>query len=110
MSAEPEPTSEPEPLPEIVVRPIAEEEISEAFRWYEDKAEGLGSEFMRALDASLSAIQRYPASYAVVHKQMRRALLRRFPYSVIYLYENDKIIVLACFHASRDPKQWKKRG
>ena len=101
--------SEDEMLPEIVIRPEAEAEISEAFRWYEDKNEGLGSEFMRALDASLSYIQRNPMAYAVIHKQMRRALLRRFPYSVIYLIEGGKIVVLACFHASRDPKQWKKR-
>ena len=98
--------SEDEPIPEIVIRPEAESEISEAFRWYEDKNEGLGSEFMRALDASLSHIQRNPMAYAVIHKQMRRALLRRFPYSVIYLIEGGKIVVLACFHASRDPKQW----
>lgn len=102
-------TSEDASLPEIRIRPEAEAEVSEAFRWYEDKSEGLGSEFMRALDASLSYIQRNPAAYAIVHKQMRRALLRRFPYSVIYLIEGDKIIVLARFHASRDPKQWKKR-
>ncbi len=52
-------TSEDDPLPEIRIRPEAEAEISEAFRWYEDKSEGLGSEFMRALDAGLSYIQRY---------------------------------------------------
>ncbi len=102
-------TTEDDPLPEIIVQPEAEAEISEAFRWYEDKNEGLGSEFMRALDASLSSIQRNPTGYAIVHKQMRRALLRRFPYSIIYLLESDKIIVLACFHASRDPKQWRDR-
>lgn len=83
MTAEP---AEDDPLPEIIVQPEAEAEISEAFRWYEDKNEGLGSEFMRALDASLSFIQRNPTGYAIVHKQMRRALLRRFPYSVIYLF------------------------
>ncbi len=97
--------SEDEPLPEIVIRPEAETEISEAFRWYEDENEGLGSEFMRALDASLSYIQRNPAAYAKVYKQMRRAQLGRFSYSVIYLVEGNKIVVLACFHASRDPKQ-----
>jgi len=102
-------TPDDEPLPEIRIRLEAEAEISEAFRWYEDKNEGLGSEFMRALDAGLSYIQRNPTAYPIVHKQMRRALLRRFPYSVNYLLEGDKIIVLACFHASRDPKQWKKR-
>ena len=92
--------------PEIVVRPAAEAEISEAFRWYEDKDEGLGSEFMRALDATLWAIQRAPSGYALVHKQVRRAMLRRFPYGVFYLYESGKMIVIAVFHASRDPKQW----
>lgn len=45
-------------LPPVLVRPAAEEEISEAFRWYEDRSEGLGSEFMRALDACLASVQR----------------------------------------------------
>lgn len=103
-------TDESEPLPEIVVQPEAEADIMEAFRWYEDKNEGLGSEFMRALDASLSFIQRHPTACAIVHKQMRRAVLRRFPYSVIYLAETGKIVILACFHASRDPKQWRNRA
>jgi plasmid stabilization system protein ParE len=103
-------SSEADALPPILVRPIAEEEIAEAFRWYEDKSEGLGSEFMRALDASLASIQRNPLAYAVVHKQIRRAVLRRFPYGVFYLFENDIVIVIACFHASRSPKQWRKRA
>ncbi len=53
--------------PAIVIQPAAETEITQAFRWYEDKSEGLGSEFMRALDATLSAIQRNPTSYAIIH-------------------------------------------
>ena len=103
-------TEEDEPLPEIIMRPVAEAEISEAFRWYEDKSEGLGSEFMRALDAALASIQRNPMAYAVVHKQMRRTLLRRFPYGVIYLFQDNAVIVLGCFHASRNPKQWRNRS
>lgn len=99
----------PDGTPEIIVQPAAEAEISEAFRWYEDKDEGLGSEFMRSLDATLSAIQRSPTGFAVIHKQVRRVMLRRFPYGVFYLYENEKIIVIACFHVSRDPKQWQDR-
>ena len=96
--------------PRLVVRPAAEAEISEAFQWYEDKSIGLGSEFMRAVDASLSAIQRFPTSYAVVYKEIRRAVLRRFPYSLYYLYENDIIVIIACFHGSRDPRHWQDRA
>ena len=102
--------TEDDVLPDIIVQPAAEAEISDAFRWYQDRSEGLGSEFMRALEVSLSLIQRHPTSYAAVHKQMRRAVLRRFPYSVIYLFEERRIVVLACFHASRDPKQWQDRA
>ena len=58
-------------LPDIIVEPAAEAEIAEAFRWYEDKDAGLGSEFMRALDATLSAIQRAPTGYAVLHETSR---------------------------------------
>ncbi len=97
-------------MPEIVVQPAAEAEITEAFRWYESRSEGLGSEFMRALDAALSAVQRNPGSYAAVHGPVRRAMLRRFPYGVFYLLDGEVIVVLACFHASRAPKPWQDDG
>lgn len=73
-------SSEDEPLAEIVIRPEAETEISEAFRWYEDKNEGLGSEFMRALDAGLSCIQRNPAAHPIGYTGLNpRALVKRLP-------------------------------
>ena len=95
--------------PDFVVQPEAEAEISEAFRWYEDKQEGLGSEFMRVVEASFAAIKRYPQSYQVVRGQVRRAVLRRFPYSIFYLAEPDKIVVIGCIQANRNPKIWKRR-
>jgi hypothetical protein len=36
--------------------------------------------------------------------------LRRFPYSLLFLVEDDVLIVIACFHASRDPSRWQKRA
>lgn len=92
------------------IQPEAQAEIVEAHQWYEDKAEGLGAEFVRAVDACFASIERNPTAYAVVHKQVRRALLRRFPYGIFYLVEGETIVVLACFHGSRDPKQWQRRA
>jgi len=46
----------------------------------------------------------------MVHKQVRRALLRRFPYGIFYLVEGDAIPVLACFHGKRDPKVVRQRA
>jgi plasmid stabilization system protein ParE len=93
----------------IVLQPEVEEELQEAFDYYESKSPGLGSEFMRAVDACLSFIDRYPLASAEVHKEVRRALLRRFPYGIFYLIDENKIVVIACFHASRNPRQWQRR-
>jgi hypothetical protein len=51
-----------------------------------------------------------PKHFQVVFKNVRRALLRRFPYSLFFVIEeDDTLLVIACFHASRDPAQWQKR-
>lgn len=94
----------------LILRPEAELDITEAYEWYEERNQGLGSEFVRAVDACLSAIGRNPQAYAVVHEEVRRALLRRFPYGIFYLVEGESIIVLACFHAKRKPKDWQSRN
>ena len=92
------------------IQPEAQAEIQEAYQWYEEKSAGLGAEFVRAVDACLSAIEGNPLAYALVHQQVRRALLRRFPYGIFYLVEDDTIVVIACFHGSRDPEQWLRRA
>jgi plasmid stabilization system protein ParE len=68
----------------IIVRPEAEREIQEAFDWYEERSEGLGAEFLRAADACLSAVQRTPEASQTAHSEVRRALLRKFPYALFY--------------------------
>jgi plasmid stabilization system protein ParE len=98
----------------LLIRPEAQSEIAEAFDWYQERAEGLGDEFVRVLDACLSSILRQPLAYPIVHRNARRALLRRFPYSILYIIEAQEdnletIFVLACFHIRRDPRQWQKR-
>ena len=88
---------------QIRVLPEAESDILDAYRWYEERTEGLGSEFLRAVDASLAFIRRNPLAYHRVHKDMRRVLLRKFPYGLFYVVESDVMVVLACFHVRRDP-------
>lgn len=95
--------------PVFVVQPEAEAEILEAFRWYEDKRAGLGLEFVRIVEACFAAIERYPHSYPIVRGQVRRAVLRRFPYNVFYLADAEKIAVIGCIQANRDPATWQRR-
>jgi len=77
--------------------------------WYEARGRGLGAEFLRSLDAALSNVQRHPALYPIVSSQARRAVLRRFPYSLIYVVHDGDIVIAACIHGSRDPRRWQKR-
>lgn len=94
----------------VVIRPEAEAEIAEAYDYYEAVSDGLGAAFLLAVEACLDSIQRSPEMYAAIYKDIRRWLLRRFPSSICYLVEQEAIIVLACFHVRRDPKQWQRRG
>ena len=94
----------------LVFRPQARVEIRAAEEWYEDRLPGLGLEFVRAVDAALTAIQRFPAAYPVVHGATRQAVLRRFPYSVLFVSEPETIVILACFHQRREPRIWRSRS
>ena len=91
---------------QIIIRPDAEADLQIAFHWYEDEAEGLGSEFLRCIDAAISSIDRSPEAYSFLYKNIRRILVRRFPYGIFYLTEKDRIIVLAVLHFRRDPNRW----
>ena len=94
----------------LTIRPEAETDLAEACRWYEERRHDLGSESPISVEATLESIQRHPQSFPVVHSQIRRALLRRFPYGVFYVVEEHAVAVLAVFHASRDPNRWQNRA
>lgn len=93
----------------LVVRPEAETEMTNAFDWYEDRLPGLGAEFLLCVDAVFSAILRKPQQYPRVHKTARRALTRRFPFEVMFVEDEERVVVLSVFHAKRHPKAWRAR-
>lgn len=89
--------------------PVAQREVEEAFRWYEAQRPGLGYDFLLAMDATIERLRRLPEGNEVVALRTRRALLRRFPYLVLYALEADRIVVTAVFHGRRDPIRWSDR-
>ncbi len=92
-----------------IVAPEAEDDVAEAYGWYEARRVGLGEEFLTAVDACLHDILRWPEANPVVHEEYRRAMLRRFPYSIFYEYRTNTVTVYCVCHNARDPKAWQKR-
>ncbi len=95
--------------PPLSVRSEAEAEIQEAYQWYEMQRRGLGDEFLVAVRQALASVERSPRLYPVIRGKVRRALLSRFPYSILYLAEPESTVVIACFHGKRDPRHWHSR-
>ena len=94
----------------LVVRPAAAADLDEACRWYEAQRSGLGREFLDAIQQVFIAIVEMPGRFRVVHGNVRRALVRRFPYGVFFRTVGDDVVVVGCFHGRRNPRRWKARG
>lgn len=89
---------------ELIIRPESEADIAGAFDWYESRVPGLGSEFLLVLDALFNSIHRNHQIYQEVYRNVRRALTRRFPYSVSFIVEENRIVVLSVFHVKCSPR------
>lgn len=94
---------------ELIVRPEAEEDIAEAFSWYEARRRGLGHDFLLQVDAAFRFLGRDPLVFPEQYKGVRRHLLKRFPYKILYRAKNKKVIILAVIYGGRDPNWIKKR-
>jgi plasmid stabilization system protein ParE len=90
----------------VILRPGAERDIEIARNWYDTQQFGLGEAFLSAVQERLEAIRQFPEACPKIHKTVRRALVRRFPYLIFYLPSPSKIIVLAVLHTSRNPANW----
>jgi toxin ParE1/3/4 len=95
---------------ELIIRPEAQAELAEAFDWYERQRPGLGEELLAHVEAGLAQIRHVPKRNPIIYKQVRRLLIRRFPYSIFYSIDDDRITVLAILHGSRDPRRWQRRA
>lgn len=87
----------------------AERELEDAFWWYERQRSGLGLEFLLGFDAAVEGLRRLPEGHELVALRTRKALLRRFPYLVLYTIEAERLLITAVFHGRRDPHRWSDR-
>ncbi len=94
---------------EVQVRRAAELDIAEAQVWYETQQPRLGGEFRAEVSRIIDRLSETPLIYQIVHRDVRRATVRRFPYLVWYCLINETVTVLACTYAGRNPEKVKAR-
>ena len=80
-------------------------ELEGAYHWYERQREGLGDEFLDELDAAVARIEANPELFPSIRSDFRNCLTRRFPFSLIYTVESDRIVIHAVFDTRRAPSK-----
>jgi plasmid stabilization system protein ParE len=93
----------------LVVRPAAANDLASAYRWYEQRWTGLGEDLLQEALALIDQVLLLPRASPVVHRDTRRALIRRFPYGIFYRLDGDAVIVVAVYHLRRNPRLWQQR-
>jgi plasmid stabilization system protein ParE len=87
----------------------AEEEMIETALFYEAASDGLGNDFLTDVQFGIDSLCKHPHLGHEVGSGLRRALLHRFPFSLVYSVESDAILIVAVAHQGRRPGYWKKR-
>jgi plasmid stabilization system protein ParE len=94
----------------LVITPEAEADMQQASQWYESQRVGLGADFLDRVEKVLDRITFSPEIHAVAYRNVRQTLVRKFPYVVCYILEQDRVDVIAVFHVRRDPSSWQSRA
>ena len=88
---------------------LVRDEVSDAYRYYQSQKPKLGDTFLEALDDIFNQIIDNPDLFPRDFEEVRKALLRKFPFSVYYEVIEEQIFVYSVFHQSRHPENWKNR-
>ena len=89
--------------------PEALEEYLGAVSYYAGISPRLAESFIKAVELGIDEILAYPEAWQLVEEDVRRRLIRRFPFGIYYCIEGDLIMVYAVMHMSRNPNYWRSR-
>ena len=84
-------------------------DLTQAADWYDKQRAGLGAEFAEEAYAAFEALAERPRSFPVVRRNVRRALMKRFPYAIYFQPEDEAVTILVVVHTARSPGIWKRR-
>ena len=90
----------------VVFTTRAAVELSAAVEWYDLRRDGLGRRFLDAVEAVIPRLQHLPSAGQPILAPIRRAFVRKFPFSIFYVESSEAVVILAVFHNRRDPSGW----
>jgi hypothetical protein len=95
----------------VTLHPEAEREFTAAAQYYEAQRRGLGVDFIAAMDEAMADLETHPFRWRVIAADVRRGLLRRFPYAFYYWEKvlRQELEILSLSHSKRHPLYWKSR-
>ncbi len=97
------------PETNVIFHPEASQEYLATYLWYYEKGIHLAESFEREVDRSIRLIVESPKRWPIYLKKIRRVLVRRFPYLLMYSVQGQTINIIAVAHAHRKPGYWRKR-
>ncbi|MEX2715788.1 MAG: type II toxin-antitoxin system RelE/ParE family toxin [Candidatus Sigynarchaeota archaeon] len=87
----------------------AEEELRDAARFYDSRATGLGLDFISEVEKAIQSVKDAPESWPIIEGKVRRRLLSRFPFGILYYIDENQVIIVAIAHLRRKPGYWRRR-
>ena len=89
--------------------PEAEFEFVQAIEYYEEREEGLGQDFAVEVYSAIERAVSHPKAWPILKEDVRRSLIRRFPYGRLYAEQDKEIYIVVVMHLRRNPDYWKNR-
>lgn len=97
------------PKMSFLFHPEAEAEFNEFIDYYEEMEPGLGYDFALEVYSTIKRSIEFPKAWPALDGEVRRSLVKRFPYGVLYSEEPHGIFILAIMNLRRKPGYWKFR-
>lgn len=90
----------------VIFTGLAKQELEDAIRFYELEYSGLGRKFKEEVRKAALRIAAYPEGWSIVRGNVRKCLLHKFPYKLLYAVDENRILIIAVAHQHRKPDYW----
>ena len=87
----------------LIIKEEAIQDLQVAYDYYEEQKSGLGERFLDVIELHLEQVQAHPLHYPTKKKTFREAVVKKFPFIIVFEMEQDTLVVYAIFHTFRNP-------